>query len=642
MKIRRAALDDDCAKDHNGGFMADDGLNPSQRKAVNTLSGPMLVLAGAGSGKTRVITFRIARLIASGVVPTRILAVTFTNKAAREMKQRAGKLLGRKKNQGSPEISTFHSLCVKILRRNIHRLGYPKEFPLYDQGDQERLVRQALRNIRVSQDIMRPSDLLSYIGSWKSKGIRPAQAIAQANTEKEELAAQAYEKYQQALRASGAVDFDDLLLCTEEIFDKFPEVRLAEAARYDHLLIDEYQDTNGPQYRIVKTLAERHRNICVVGDDDQSIYGWRGAEVSHILNFHKDWRDATVVRLEENYRSQAPILHLANRLIANNKVRHDKVLRPMKAGTDSPRFIRFEDEHAEATAVVREIADLIDTERKDRIVAGNIAILFRTNEQPRAFEEELRKLRIPYLIVGGQSFFDRREVKDVISYLRVLAYPQDEVALLRIINTPSRGIGTATLEPMMKCAVGKGLPLWEVLDKHLDEVDLGSGADKSVRGFHQLILNYQARLGKDPLRDIVTSLLNDIAYRAELNKSYKTAKEADARWNGVEELVNSIAMFEERNSEASLQDFLEESALAGKDDPREDKDKHRDDAITLMTMHSAKGLEFPHVYMVGMEEGILPHQRTLIDGTIEEERRLAYVGVTRAQDHAIGSPYCGH
>lgn len=611
-------------------------LNPHQNKAVHTLSGPLLVLAGAGSGKTRVITFRIVELIQSGIRPSRILAVTFTNKAAKEMKHRAAELLGKRRRKAeSPEISTFHSLCVRILRRHIHRLGYPKEFPIYDSGDQEALARQALRDIRVGQEQLRPGDLMSQIGTWKSQGLRPDKALDVATGDREQLAAHAYAKYQEALKASGAVDFDDILLCTEELFDKFPEVRFSEASRFDHLLIDEYQDTNGLQYRIVKVLAERHRNICVVGDDDQSIYGWRGAEVTHILNFANDWPDATVVRLEDNYRSRESILHLANTLIRHNATRHQKVLRAFRKGGEPPRVCRFEDETAEAEAIVREIGQLVLSESSEqRVKASDIAILFRTNEQPRAFEVELRRLRIPYVMVGGMSFYDRKEVRDVLAYLRVIAYPKDEVNLLRIINTPPRGIGTQTVQTLLTAAVAKGLPLWEVLPEAKDNGDIAEAVSTRIEEFRLYLEGLRERFTKQPLAVVAREMLDQLGYRRELERVYKTGSEVDARWACVEELINSMAIYEERTAEPTLSGFLEETTLGGREDGRDDKGKKTEHAVTLMTLHSAKGLEFPRVYMVGLEEGILPHQRSLLAGSesIAEERRLAYVGVTRAQD----------
>ncbi|MEO8902687.1 MAG: UvrD-helicase domain-containing protein [Polyangiaceae bacterium] len=611
-------------------------LNPAQHSAVMTLAGPLLVLAGAGTGKTRVITFRIAELIKRGQVQDRILAVTFTNKAAREMRERAIHLLGKRpRHVKPPEISTFHALCVRILRRHADRLGYPKEFAIYDRSDQETLARGALRDIRVSSDKLRPGDLLHLISGWKSQGIRPDAAESLANGDREQLAASAYAKYQIQLRACGSMDFDDLLLSTEELFDKHADVRLSEAARFDHLLIDEYQDTNGPQYRIVKALADRHRNLCVVGDDDQSIYGWRGADVSHILNFKKDWPDAKVVRLEDNYRSKSPILEAANTLIAHNSSRHDKILRPFREGGLPPRVLRMENETLEAESVIAEMRQRMEgVDESLRWRPSDIAILFRTNEQPRAFELELRRARIPYVLVGGMSFYDRKEVRDVLAYLRVLGNPSDEVSLLRIINTPARGIGAGTIETLMKIAVSRGLPLWQVLPEATATGEIPHIASQRIEEFRTLIEKQRAKLAAatTPLFDFAQELLSNINYRAELDRVYKTAGDIEARLASIQEFLNSIALYEQRTEGATLLGFLEEAALAGREDQKDD-DKRERRAVTLMTLHSAKGLEFPHVYMVGMEEGLMPHQRSIVDGkSIDEERRLCYVGVTRAQD----------
>jgi DNA helicase II / ATP-dependent DNA helicase PcrA len=608
-------------------------LNRPQRDAVTTLTGPLLVLAGAGTGKTRVITFRIARLIQAGTLPHRILAVTFTNKAAREMRDRAQKLLGRrKKGDKPPEISTFHSLCVRVLRRHARLLGYPEAFSIYDRGDQETLARNALRDVRVGHETLKPADLLGYIGNWKSQGVRADAAFDAAAKDKDQLAAMAYGKYQSALKATGAMDFDDLLLCTEELFTKHADARYAEASRFDHLLIDEYQDTNGLQYRIVKALADRHRNLCVVGDDDQSIYGWRGAEVTHILSFQKDWPDAKVVRLEDNYRSKAPILELANTLIAHNSTRHKKVLRPSREGGIPPKIVRFDNETAEAEEVVRDIRMRLDVTDGPRTAASDLAILFRTNEQPRAFELELRRAKVPYVLVGGMSFYDRKEVRDVLSYLRVIANPNDEVSLLRIINVPSRGIGAGTIEALLERAVSAGKPLWQVLPDSLG--DIPTVTAQRIAEFCQLINQTRARLGQQPLGEMMKELLATVDYKSELTRAYKTPADVEARWATVEELINSAALYTERAETPSLLGFLEESTLADRDDYGDDKKERH--ALTLMTLHSAKGLEFPHVYLIGMEEGLLPHQRSILDGrSIEEERRLCYVGVTRAQDTLV-------
>ncbi len=611
-------------------------LNPEQRRAVTTRRGPLLVLAGAGSGKTRVITFRIAELIRRGTPADRILAVTFTNKAAREMRERAVDLLGKTRGKARPEISTFHSLCVRILRRNIERLGYPATFAIYDQSEQESIARTTLRDLRVGAESLRPGDLLSIIGSWKTKGVGPDRADVAAESDREQLAALAFGKYQSALRAAGAVDFDDLLLCTEELFSKFEEVRRAESRRFDHILIDEYQDTNALQYRIVKAMAKDHENLCVVGDDDQSIYGWRGAEVQHILGFANDWKGATVVRLEDNYRCREPILELANTLIANNRNRHVKVLRAFRKGGDPPRFLRFESETTEALEIVREIAGKVAPEKPDRVKLRDVAILFRTNEQPRAFEVELRRQKVPYVLVGGQSFYDRKEVRDVLAYLKVLANPRDEVSLLRIINTPRRGISDAVVETLLKRAVAAGTSLWTELPAAVTDGDVPHHAGERVEAFRRLIDRYRAALAEPGARwrDVMMGLLGEMDYKAELTRAYKNPGDAEARWESVGEIVSTLETYQAKAEQPSLREYLDDTALTGREFAKDDEERKA--AITLMTLHSAKGLEFPHVYLVGMEEGLLPHRRTIADagGTgIDEERRLAYVGVTRAKDY---------
>lgn len=618
-------------------------LNPPQRAAVTTLRGPLLVLAGAGTGKTRVITYRIAELIRNGTPPERILAVTFTNKAAREMKTRAMALLrgGAKRRSGpTPEISTFHSLCVRILRRNATVLGYPERFSIFDRGDQETLARQALRDIRVGHETLRPAELLHFVGTWKSSGLAPdaaEQMVAMgAGSDKALLAALAYKRYQLQLKTTGAVDFDDLLLLTEQLLEKHPAVRRAESERFDHILVDEYQDTNALQYRITRHLASNHRNLCVVGDDDQSIYGWRGAEVAHILHFSDDWPEARIVRLEDNYRCRAPILDLANTLITRNRTRHDKTLRPAREGGEAPRFVRCEEELAEAQSVAAEIRRMLDdTLQQPRIRPVDIAVLFRTNEQTRAFEMELRKNRVPYVIVGGTSFYDRREVKDILSYLRLLANPSDEVSLLRIINCPPRGIGPGTVEHLLSEAVSRGEPLWNVLRDCVRQPDTTPTAPERVTGFVSLVERYRSRAIHEPLPELLRALIAEIGYKSEIERLYKTPRDIEARNAAIEEVVNATAVYWGNAENPTLIDFLDECALVGRDDQDQNDGEQRKNAVTLMTLHSAKGLEFPHVFLVGLEEGLLPHQRSVLEGGsagIEEERRLCYVGITRARE----------
>jgi len=607
------------------------GLNPAQREAVGTLRGPLLVLAGAGTGKTRVVTYRIAELIRRGTPADRILAVTFTNKAAKEMQQRSADLLG-KRLPVKPEISTFHSLCVRILRRHANRLGYPEKFAIYDRGDQESIARQALREIQVAEAMLRPGDLLYQISRWKSLGIRPDQAGVDAANDREHLAASAYRRYQNAIKAAGAVDFDDLLLCCEDLFTRFPDVRAAEAGRFSHLLVDEYQDTNGSQYRIVRALAGEHRNLCVVGDDDQSIYGWRGAEVAHILRFKTDWPDAKVVRLEDNYRSTEAILTLANRLIAYNSQRHEKTLRAARPGGERPRIMQSPDETAEAREVVEDIRRHLGP---DGCEARDFAILFRTNEQPRPFELELRRAKLPYVLVGGMSFYDRKEVRDVLAYLKVLAKPDDEVSLLRIINVPARGVGQAAVGQLMARAIAAKQPLWQVVAQvRPGDTELSPTAVAGIAAFRDLIESHQALAEGGSLVDMASKLIHRIGYQNELARLYKEAADQQSRWAAVEEVINSLAAYEKRAARPTLSGFLEEVVLGDREvEPDKDSQLARN-AIALMTLHSAKGLEFPHVYLVGLEEGLLPHHRSVAaEGmAIDEERRLCYVGITRAED----------
>ncbi len=601
-------------------------LNPAQKEAVYTVSGPLLVLAGAGSGKTRVVTYRVAELIRRGVRPERILAVTFTNKAAAEMQQRAAALLG-KRLKAKPEISTFHSLCVRILRRQIKHLGFPETFTIYDRADQESVARSVLREIRVPETTLRPGELLHIMGRWKSAGVRPEHAAAMADGDRHQLAAAAYRRYQSALRAAAALDFDDLLLFTEELFDRFPAVRKAEADRFDHILVDEYQDTNAPQYRIVKALAARHRNLCVVGDDDQSIYGWRGAEVTHILQFQRDWPDAKIVRLEINYRTTREILLWASRLIAFNRRRYPKQLQATISG-ERPRVLQLQDEEEEAQTVASEIAERIARlGRRPR----DFAILARTNEQLRSFETALRQRKLPYELVGGMSFFDRKEVRDIVAYLKLLVNPHDEIPLRRIINTPPRGIGQATLERLLAVAVEQGKSLWEVLNVAAQLPGLPPAALEGAKNLCTLVARYQSCTKGKRLAEQIRGLVDEIGYADELARQYPDPNQRQGRWRAVEEIVNAAAAYAERHQRPDLAGFLDQLVIESSEESRQTPSDRQ--AVVLMTLHAAKGLEFLEVYIVGMEEGLLPHKRTLDEqpDSVDEERRLCYVGVTRAQ-----------
>lgn len=608
------------------------GLNPPQRDAVQTLSGPLLILAGAGTGKTRVITYRMINLIANGVPANRILSVTFTNKAAKEMRQRTMKLLGRHVKP-KPLVTTFHAWCVRVLREDIETLGYPRQFTIYDRSDQESTARRALRDIRVGEKSLRPGDLVNRISRWKMAGITEDQAGEHIESDFDSLAAMGYRKYQQTLRGSGAVDFDDLLLLTVRLLQTDDVIRKKHQSRFDHVQIDEYQDTNGVQFDLMSHLVSEHKNICVVGDDDQSIYGWRGAEVEHILKFSSLFPGTKTVRLESNYRCTDQIIEFANRLVRHNRNRHDKKLIAHKHQGAAVRMLAFEDETTEAEHVVGEIQYLIS---ELGVRPGDFAILFRTNEQPRLFETEMRRLNVPYCLSGGQSFFDRKEIRDVLAYLKTLASPIDESSLLRIINTPTRGIGASTTEKLVVMAVDRGVPLWKVIPEASQSAKIPAKALTAVTVFRNLLDRYRTEILDRPhqMADITRRLLKEINYDSEISRQYKEEAQQEQRRAVVEDLVNSMGQYVERESNPTLVSFLETTALMDRDeDPTENENVNQ---VSLMTLHSAKGLEFPRVYLVGMEENLLPHKRSVESGLekeISEERRLAYVGVTRAMDH---------
>ena len=608
-------------------------LNPSQREAATTLKGPVLVLAGAGTGKTRVITHRIVELIASGVSPDNILSVTFTNKAAGEMLERTSHLLG-KRAKPRPFISTFHSLCVRILRQEIVLLGYPANFVIYDRGDQESAARKAMRDIRLGEKSLKPGDFLSIVSKWKTRSIQPEEASEAAEDDLERLAATAYRRYQTNLKASGAVDFDDLLLLTVKIFHDFPDALARWQQRFQYVQIDEYQDTNGIQFHLIEALVRPHKNLCVVGDDDQSIYGWRGAELEHILGFDKVFPGAKVVRLQDNYRCTDAILKLANRLVRNNKNRHDKQLIAHKETPDQVRLKTFPDEQKEAEFVVADIDYLV---KELNVQPQDFAILVRTNEQPRIFEQELRKKRLPYVVVGAQSFFDRREIRDIMAYLKVLSQPDDEMSLLRIINTPSRGIGETSIEKLLGIAVRQKKKIIEIVPEAAAAGEISPGIAKSIHEFHDLLSRYRNRMLENPrkLSEITQSLLLDIDYESEINKQYKEPNQQLIRAESLNQIMDAMKLYIENAETPSLAEFLEQSTLNDQFSQPDKTEKSVSKGIKLMTLHSAKGLEFPRVYLVGLEEGILPHYRSFTENTIEEERRLTYVGVTRARDHLM-------
>ncbi len=529
--------------------------------------------------------------------------------------------------------SSFHSWCVRELREDIESLGYPKQFTIYDRGDQESAARRVLRDIRVGEKSMRPGDLINRISQWKMSGVTEDRAGDHVDSDFDYLASMAYRRYQQQLRASGAVDFDDLLLLTVRLFRTDEAARQKHQSRFDHVQIDEYQDTNGVQFELMEHLVAGHRNLCVVGDDDQSIYGWRGAEVEHILNFSRHFPGTRVVRLENNYRCTDQIIDFANRLVRHNRNRHDKKLIAHKRQGSPVRMLAFEDETTEAEHVVGEIAYLTG---ELGVRPADVAILFRTNEQPRLFETEMRRLNVPYRLFGGQSFFDRKEIRDVLCYLKVLASPADESSLLRIINTPARGIGSTTTEKLVGLAVERGISLWHVIPEAAQAGTVSARALAAVSTFRQLLGRYRAEILDRPqqMADITRRLLKEIDYDGEINRQYKDEAQQEQRRAVVEDLVNSIGQYVEREASPTLHGFLETTALMDRDE--EPSEEEHVNQVSLMTLHSAKGLEFPRVYLVGMEENLLPHKRSVESGLekdISEERRLAYVGVTRAMDH---------
>jgi len=644
------------------------GLNPAQRDAVLAPPGPLLVLAGAGTGKTRVVIARIAHLVRQGTDPARILAVTFTNKAAREMLSRAGPLLGRRKAPAAkPEISTIHSLCVRILRRHATRLGYPERFTIVDRGEQEATARSVLKQLKVSDTVLRPADLLDRISRWKSKAVRAEAADDALSGDADDswtLAAAGYRRYQQAMRTAGAVDFDDLLLLVDELFITHDAVRRAEAGRFDHLLIDEYQDTSGIQERILGSLARDHRSICVVGDDDQSIYAWRGAEIAHILDFAKRWPGARIVKLEENYRSTPEIIRAANLLIEQNGRRHGKTLVSHAPAGVPPAILQAQDEDDEARRVTGDIESLF---RERQVDPSEAVILVRTGEQTRAYEQELRRRGIPYELVGSRSFFDRREVKDVMAFLRFLAEPDDDLALARIANLPPRGLSATTLQAARKAATEGGTSLWQELLAARAAGRLTAAAAGGVTALEELLAlcdraaaapGASAAGGPGEPRAATTlrRLLDAVGYRAFLDKDYEDdPAEAETRWGCVEEVATALDRHERAHASAGgstgagstgagsegtapdlggvIRGFLDDFVLQVEEEDRFQRDKPKGSMLRLMTLHAAKGLEFDCVWMAGLEEGILPHHRAVNEGlqAIDEERRLCYVGVTRAK-----------
>jgi superfamily I DNA/RNA helicase len=601
-----------------------DGLNPPQREAVMSTRGPVLILAGAGTGKTKVITHRIAYLIEQGVAPRQILALTFTNKAAREMKERAQRLLqGVRPKEEIRQLfaGTFHSFCVLMLRRYIDRLGYKANFTIMDEGDQMGILKKILGpSAKKGGDSANRVKFL--ISLAKNKGIRPEQASHDA------LLARVYRRYQQELKALNAVDFDDLLVLMLDLLVQHPDVRGALRAQYKYLMVDEYQDTNGLQYQIVRQLASDTHDVCVVGDDDQSIYSWRGAENSHILEFERDFPGAKIIKLEQNYRCTPRILAAANHVIGNNARRRSKKLWADGPPGDPIWLVNAADEQDEASWVVE---DIVEAREELNLRWEEIAVLYRANHLSRTFEMELRRLRVPYRIVGGQAFYERREVKDILAYLQMMAAPDNDAALLRSVNTPARGIGAASVESLIKMSQAAGTSVWQVLQGDLTTI--APRAYPGLTSYRELVRDFQGRFARSTdwaatFREMVEA----IGYFEDLKRTCRDHEEYQSRVENVQGLVSSLATYKEKAPEGTLQGFIDAMLL----NDLEEKDEKEDGyGVTLMTFHGAKGLEFTRVYLVGLEEGILPHERVKMEGNIEEERRLFYVGITRAKKWLI-------
>jgi len=620
-------------------------LNPQQRHAVETLRGPVLILAGAGTGKTRVITFRIAHMIERSIGPGNILAVTFTNKAAREMQERVNKLVpkSRKPNAESgkekedkedrPTICTFHSLCVRILRQHIEKLGYKRNFVIYDTTEQISAIKRIMAQISAKGEKTDPAAILAMLSKFKNGG---AQAAVFADASVRAMAEHVQKRYESALRACNAVDFDDLILLTLKLFREHPEALEACRAKFRYVMVDEYQDTNAAQFELVHSLTCEHRNLCVVGDDDQSIYGWRGAEISNLLDMEKHFPEVKVVKLEQNYRSTNTILHAANSVIKNNAQRRGKQLWSQKGHGCKITLHTFDSDEEEARTVVEEI----EFQRMGkRVPWGAQAILFRTNIQSRPLEMALRQARVRYHLIGGQSYFDRREIRDFLAFLKVMLNPHNDVSLLRIANVPARGLSDVTMERLLAASHERKGSVFAAMHNPVVQASFQARTRQSIEEFVALIertrgVLHNPEFAHDPqgLEKWANHFLNEIGYLEDLRRSEKNIEVADARVRSVKELVADLDAHADPGTPLHdrLQAFLQEVTLDT--EREEEKDEKVGDAVTLITMHSCKGLEYPHVYIVGLEDGLLPHSRSKVEGTMDEERRLFYVAVTRAQE----------
>ncbi len=604
-------------------------LNPEQELAVRTTEGPLLILAGAGSGKTRVIIARTAYMIAQGAAPESILAVTFTNKAAKEMRERLAGMIEPDRAK-KVTMSTFHALCVRMLRQDIEALGYKKNFSIYDEGDQMGLIKKIITRLAARDEKLDPNVAKNAISKAKNNGWREPE-------DDKTLLGAVFARYNAELKTLNAVDFDDLLLLTVKLLNEHPHVRERWWRRFRYLMVDEFQDTNRLQLDLISLLAkspepgldpERERpNIAVVGDDDQSIYGWRGAEVSNILEFEAHFPNPTVVKLEQNYRSTNFILGTANSLIKNNPRRRSKKLWSAKQGGEKVRIVAMSDDRQEAQFIAEEIHSRKTAEGR---VWKDFAVLFRMNAQSRLIEENLRSLRVPYRIVGGKSFFDRREVKDLLAYAACLMNVDDDVALLRIVNTPARGISDTTVEKATQWSIHHHCSVFKALRDEEFLSTLPARTSKAIGDFATFLDDFETKL-HEPLANqpaVLKALITDSGYMADLQRTCKTPDEWLNREQSLRDIFTSFEAYEGR-SDKGLQGYLDEMMLR---QDQEDEQDTEQDAVTLITLHASKGLEYPHVYLMGVEEGIVPHDRSKLEGTVDEERRLLYVGITRARE----------
>ena len=604
-------------------------LNPPQREAVLTTEGPLLVLAGAGSGKTRVITHRIVHLLDNKVPARSILAVTFTNKAAAEMKERVVAMAGQRAL--GVTLSTFHAFGAEVLKLHLPKLGWPKKFAIVDTGDQIALVRRAMRDRNVDDKAFDPRKVLTLISRAKNSGIEPQPKPEGQGDDLDLVAHLVFPLYQLALKAQGAVDFDDLIVFPSRIFEKFPEVKKDYQTRYRYVMVDEFQDTNSAQLEVLRHLGEGHGNVCAVGDDDQCIYSWRGAEVRNILEFERFFAGGKEVRLEQNYRSTGVILDGANAVIEQNPLRRAKRMWTEVKTGPKLKLVSAPSEEEEARYVAREVKDAI----LNGFPADEIAVLYRTNGQARPVEEALREKDVRYEVIGGTEFFDRREVKDVIGYFKLIANPKDEASLLRIVNVPARGIGDVTMERITSWAVENEVPLWKALDRAAEIPDVPQGAPEKVRDFIELVERYRRAFTKGNLAQVTRELLAEIDFVGAARLHAPSAASADRKAKAVAQVIDSLEAYEKREGrKASLLTYLNRLALDTKDD--EDEAHHTQGRVTLMTLHGAKGLEWRLVFLMGLEEELLPHSG--MQGELpnpEEERRLCYVGMTRARERLV-------